>query len=141
MQDPRIDFLSPGSRVVVFQPDAPGGGVAVLYTQAQRWTASMQKGTCTINNLTAEMLLAQYITISRMSNAGEVEVVAHRVQEDSAPFYREVDIRKPDAASSPVVSSFSAPQAQLIRINGQTMSLGEAADRYPRIPPATKIKP
>jgi hypothetical protein len=135
INDSGTDFLSPGTRVVVFHPDAPGRGVAILDTRSTGWTASMGTGTCTIRDLTAEVMLAEYVIIRWTPSRHEVEMVAYRVQEDSAPFHRNVNSSERDGTEVLATSSWSAPPTERIRINGQTMSLGEAADRFPKIPP------
>ena len=133
MKAQKFDFVSTKTKVVLFDPDSPGKGVTTLNTSAQATKSNGLTGNCTIKNLTADLNLASHITIEHDGHC--VKITEYSVQHDSIPFYRDIHGDEDEGNSHISTSTFTAPTSTLIRINGEVMDLGEAADRFPRIPP------
>jgi len=133
MEAHEFDFVSIGTKVVLFDPDSPNKGITILDTSAHSSSSSELNGTCKIRNLSADLNLANHLTIEHDGRG--VQMIAYSVQQDSIPFYPSIHEDEDVGISHPETSTYTAPTSTLIRINGELMNLGEAADRFPRIPP------
>jgi hypothetical protein len=132
MKSRELNLVYPGTKVILFDQDSPTSGVTILDTQARKSKQSGLTGTCTIKNLTVDLKLANHITIQK---SGErVTITAYSVHADTIPFYVNLGSEENEGVPYFDTSSSTAPTSDLIRINGELMSLGTAADRFTRIP-------
>ena len=141
MRSQEFDFVPIGTKVILFDPTSQSKGIAILDTQAQQMESSGVTGTCTIKNLTTDLKLASHMTIECKTGSQEVVMTAYSVQTDAIPYYPDVHGYEDNGLSHPSTSTYTAPTSNVVRINGELMSLGEAVDRFPRIPPLEEMEP